>query len=163
MPGNSDTMPTAAAHMPLRTSQDAPQFLGTASDLSCYITEVEELCICCQRSTDADLVKWTVYYTAGLMWDTFALTRDALPKPRTWDDFKATIRNVYPQHEAHMQLPLQASLPLLPVPFAPPPSLLPAAPVMPLLPQPPMPAIPARLSPSTSDAQSLLPALPDCL
>ena len=82
--------------MPLRTSQDAPCFLGTADDLPRYIAEVEELCKSRQKLSDPELVKWAVYYVDGDLWDSFALTRDALADPASWDDFKRALHEVFP-------------------------------------------------------------------
>ena len=141
----------ATARMPLRTSQDAPCFQGAAGDLSRYIADVEALCRSHQRTTNAEFIKYAVYYTAGPTWDAFALTRDALPEPGTWDDFKAAICDIYPQHEAHTSAPLPASLPSPPMPAVSLPSLPPAAPVSPSLPLPPM---------STASLSSLLPVAP---
>ncbi|KAF8694641.1 hypothetical protein AX14_001998 [Amanita brunnescens Koide BX004] len=151
MPRNSDTMPATAVRMPLRTSQDAPWFLGAADDLARYVAEVESLCKKCQRSTDANLIKWAVYYMEGPTWDTWAITRDALPKPKTWDGFQSAICDVYPQHEAHTQSPLHASLPSL------------AAPITPWSPQPPAPALTlslAALDALLSPALSNMPEAP---
>ncbi|KAF8669041.1 hypothetical protein AX14_006083 [Amanita brunnescens Koide BX004] len=134
-------MPAAAARMPLRTSQDAPRFLGTADDLARYVAE------------------WVVYYTEGLTWDTFALTRDALPEPGTWEDFKAAICDIYLQHEAaHTSTPLPASLLPISVSFALQPALLPATPIAPSSPS----LASAALQLLLPAEASLLPALSDC-
>ena len=90
----------AALRMLLRTSQDAPRFCGDANDLSHYIAEVESLCQARQHATDAELVKWVVYYTDEASWSTFATVRDTLDGPTSWLDFKATIHDMYPVHEA---------------------------------------------------------------
>ncbi|KAF8671259.1 hypothetical protein AX14_005697 [Amanita brunnescens Koide BX004] len=164
-------MPAAAARMPLRSSQDAPRFLGTADDLPHYIAEVEELCKSRQKSSDPELIKWAVYSVDGDLWDSFVLTRDALADPASWEDFKCTLHEVFLQHEvASRSASLAASLLPLPVPFAPPPSLLPAMPVTPSLPQLPVPALmmsqavlevllsPLLLTPPADSATPLLPA-----
>ena len=133
-------MPAAAARMPLRTSQDAPRFLGAADDLPRYFEEVEALCRSCHRSADSEVIRYAVYYTDESSWDAFAAARDSLEGPKTWQEFKTVVFEFYPQREvAHTQSSLQASLPPLPVPFAPPSSLLPAI-VTPPSPQLPAPA-----------------------
>ena len=98
--------------MPLRSSHDRPSFAGTANDLPHYIAEVEALCQRTQRASDAELIKYAVYYTEGAAWDSFAATRDALAEPGTWDEFRAAIHGMYPSHDdADMAVPLPASLP----------------------------------------------------
>ncbi|KAF8626630.1 hypothetical protein AX14_011444, partial [Amanita brunnescens Koide BX004] len=86
-----------APRMPLRASHDAPHFLGTASDLPRYIAEVEMLCQCCQRSSEEELIKYTTYFVEESSWDSFALTRDALEDPASWEEFKSALHNIYPQ------------------------------------------------------------------
>ncbi|KAF8659255.1 hypothetical protein AX14_007629 [Amanita brunnescens Koide BX004] len=158
-------MPTAAARMPLRTSQDAPRFLGTADDLPRYITEVEELCKSRQKSSNPELVKWAVYYVDGNLWDSLALTRDALADPASWEDFKRTLHEVFPQHKvASRSASLAASLPPLPMPSALLPSPLPATPIGSSLPQPPAPAVTlslATLNALLSPTLSNMPKVPN--
>ncbi|KAF8678488.1 hypothetical protein AX14_004722 [Amanita brunnescens Koide BX004] len=157
-------MPSTAACMPLRTSQDAPCFLGTADDLAHYVVEVEELCQACQQSANTDLIKWSVYYTEGPTWDMWSTMRDSLPDPKTWEEFKAAICNVYPQHkEAHVQAPLAALLPPLPMPFAPLPSMLSAVPISPLLPQLSAPATAPALPTFTLALAAIEVLPPTCL
>ena len=135
-------MPTAPTRMPLRTSQDAPRFLGTADDLPRYFEEVEALCRSCRRSADSEVIRYAVYYTDESSWDAFAAARDSLEGPKTWQEFKTVVFEFYPQREvAHMHLSLPASLPLPPMPTASLPSLLPAAPVTHSSPQSPAPAV----------------------
>ncbi|KAF8690033.1 hypothetical protein AX14_003148 [Amanita brunnescens Koide BX004] len=169
--------------MPLRTGQDAPCFCSDTDDLARYIEEVEGLCHSRQRTSGAELIKFTVYYTDELSYDAFSAARDALADPTSWDEFKQAMHEVYPQHKGQaIAVSLPASLPPLPVPSASLPSLLPATPVTPLVPQFPaptvmltqaalqalsrpapskLPAIPAMSLSSASDTQALLPpALP---
>ena len=82
--------------------------------------------------------------------------------PGTWDDFKAAICDIFPQHEvAHTSAPLPASL--LPLPSAPQLSMLSAVPISPSSPQPPTPAAslyPAALEVLLSPAVPKTPAIP---
>ena len=150
--------------MPLRTSQDAPRFLGTADDLPRYFAEVEALCRSCHRSADSEVIRYAVYYTDESSWDAFAAARDSLEGPKTWQEFKAVIFEFYPQREvAHTHTSLPASLPSPPMPTASLPSLLPAAPVTHSSPQPPAPALMlslAALEVPLSPAVPMTPAIP---
>ena len=92
-------MPAFSPCMLLRASQDMPRFLGTAGDLSHYIVEVEMLCKSCQRSSEAELIKYTTYFVEESSWDSFVLARDALEDPTSWEEFKSALYNIYPQHE----------------------------------------------------------------
>lgn len=156
-------MSAATLRMPLHTSQDAPCFCGAANDLCHYITAVEALCQSCHHATDADLIKYAVYYTDEASWSTFATAQDALASPTSWDNFKKAIQDLYPRYEVvHAPVPLHASLPPpaaihIPLFSALPEPLLPSAPLV-------LPADPAHvpLQPPSSmcSAPMLAPLLP---
>ena len=52
-----------APRMPIRTSKEAPRFQGSASGLERYIEDIELLCADRQKSVDAELIRWAIYYT----------------------------------------------------------------------------------------------------
>ena len=102
----------ATTRMPLRTAHDAPCFEGAASDVFRYLAQVEELCHSRQRTTDAEIIRYAVYYTGEGSWDTWSAVRDTLDDPKVWQDFKTAIASLYPQNEcAQVPAPLPASLP----------------------------------------------------
>ncbi|KAF8628491.1 hypothetical protein AX14_011242, partial [Amanita brunnescens Koide BX004] len=98
MPTIANMMP-ATARMPLRASQEAPRFSGAANDLSIYLATVEVLCREHQRSSEAELIKYAVYYADESSWDSLTLARDSLDDPTSWGEFKQTVHGFYPQHE----------------------------------------------------------------
>ena len=83
---------------------------------------IETLCQDCQQSSNMELIKWACYYTDEASWDTWTAVRDALASPACWDDFKATICDMYPIHE-DMPVPLLPTAAPLPAPA---PLVLPA-------------------------------------
>jgi len=83
--------------MPIRTSKEAPRFQGAASGLERYLEDIEMTCEDRERSGDAELVKWAIYYTDEKSSETWTATRDALAEPKAWDDFKKAIREIYPE------------------------------------------------------------------
>ena len=83
--------------MPIRTSKEAPRFQGSASGLERYIEDIELLCADRQKSGDAELIRWAIYYTDEKSSDTWVATRDALESPKTWEDFKKAIQDIYPE------------------------------------------------------------------
>jgi hypothetical protein len=165
-------MSAAAMRMPLCTSPAVPHFCGAPNNLPRYLAEVDSLCQNCQWATNVELIKYAIYYTDEMSWDTFAAVRDTLDDPKAWDEFKAVIHDLYPiRKAAHIPAPLPASLPLpLPVPCAlllPPlptaivlltpdalhalllscaPSMLAATPMVPLLPLPAAQPMPPALT-----------------
>ena len=84
-------------HMPICTSKEAPRFQGAASGLECYIEDIELLCANHQKSGDVELIRWAIYYTDEKSSDTWAMTCDALDNPKTWEDFKKAIQDIYPE------------------------------------------------------------------
>ena len=109
-PDTANAMILAAACMLLHTAQDAPCFRGAMDDLFKYVKEVENLCWKCQHVTNADLIKWAVYYTDESSWDTFSATHELLEEPKTWEGFKVAISDMYLQYgQAHVPAPLLAS------------------------------------------------------
>ena len=74
--------------MPIRTSKEVPRFQGAASRLEHYIEDIELLCADRQKSGDAELIRWAIYYTNEKSSDTWVATRDALESPKTWEDFQ---------------------------------------------------------------------------
>ena len=97
-----------APRMPIRTSKEAPCFQGAASGLERYIEDIELLCADCQKSGDAELIRWAIYYTDKKSSDTCATTCDALENPKTWEDFKKAIQDIYPEAQPDRQHTISA-------------------------------------------------------
>ena len=83
--------------MPIRTNKEAPCFQGSAAGLERYLEDIEMLCEDRQRSGDAELIRWAVYYTDEKSSEIWSTARDTLSDPKTWDAFKKVIANNYPE------------------------------------------------------------------
>ena len=90
-------MPDQPTRMPIRTSKEAPRFQGVASTLERYLEDIEMICEDRERSGDAELIKWAIYYTDEKSSETWTTTRDALTSPKTWADFRTAISEIYPE------------------------------------------------------------------
>jgi len=90
-------MTEPSRRMPIRTNKEAPCFRGTAAGLERYLEDIEMICEDRQRSGDAELIKWAVYYTDEKSSEIWRATRDTLSDPKTWDTFKKGISEIYPE------------------------------------------------------------------
>jgi hypothetical protein len=94
--------------MPICTSKEAPRFEGAASGLDHYIEDIELLCADHQKLGDAELIRWAIYYTDEKSSDTWTATRDVINNPKTWEDFKKAIQDIYPEAQPNRRHTISA-------------------------------------------------------
>ncbi|KIN93691.1 hypothetical protein M404DRAFT_35873 [Pisolithus tinctorius Marx 270] len=87
---------SGARDMPLRGSNKAPKFSGRTEDITCYLKDVEQLCVEAGLDTGKDKIHWVIRYAdhnEAEFWSTLDAATDGF---NDWDAFSKELLNYYP-------------------------------------------------------------------
>ncbi|KIO06293.1 hypothetical protein M404DRAFT_24574 [Pisolithus tinctorius Marx 270] len=86
---------SGARDMPLRGSNKVPKFSSHTEDITCYLEDVEQLCIEAGPDTGKDKIHWVIHYAnhnKAEFWSTLDAATDSF---NDWDTFSKELLNYY--------------------------------------------------------------------